>query len=51
MIPLAYVLIFPLGRGAMGLADSVILSTFVPFMRVMLRYLQLDRRALKTQTA
>lgn len=51
MIPLAYVLIFPLGRGAMGLADSIILGTFVPFMLVMLRYLQLDRRALKTQTA
>ena len=50
MIPLAYVLIFPLGRGAMGLADSVILGTFVPFMLVMLRYRQLDRRALKTQT-
>ena len=51
MIPLAYLLIFPLGRGAMGLADSVILGTFVPFMLVILRYLQLDRRALKTQTA
>ena len=51
MIPLAYLLIFPLGRGAMGLADSIILGTFVPFMLVILRYLQLDRRALKTQTA
>ena len=51
MIPLAYLFIFPLGRGAMGLADGVILGTFVPFILVMLRYRQLDRRALRAQTA
>jgi MATE family multidrug resistance protein len=45
MIPLAYIMIFPLGRGAMGLADGVILGTFVPFVLVMWRYRQLDRRA------
>lgn len=44
MIPLAYLFIFPLGRGAMGLADGVILGTFVPFILVILRYRQLDRR-------
>lgn len=49
MIPLAYIMIFPLGRGAMGLADGVILGTFVPFMLVMWRYRQLDRRALKQE--
>ena len=51
MIPLAYLFIFPLGRGAMGLADGVILGTFVPFILVMLRYRQLDRRVLRAQTA
>lgn len=51
MIPLAYLFIFPLGRGAMGLADGVILGTFVPFILVMLRYRQLDRRAFRAQTA
>ena len=51
MIPLAYLFIFPLGRGAMGLADGVILGTFVPFIMVMLRYRQLDRRVLRAQTA
>ena len=50
MIPLAYLFIFPLGRGAMGLADGVILGTFVPFVLVMLRYRYLDRRALQAQT-
>jgi len=45
MIPLAYVMIFPLGRGAMGLADGVILGTLVPFALVMLRYRALDRKA------
>ena len=45
MIPLAYWMIFPLGRGAMGLADGVILGTFVPFALVMWRYRQLDKRA------
>jgi MATE family multidrug resistance protein len=49
MIPLAYIMIFPLGRGAMGLADGVILGTLVPFVLVMWRYRQLDRRA-KLQT-
>jgi MATE family multidrug resistance protein len=49
MIPLAYIMIFPLGRGAMGLADGVILGTFVPFMLVMWRYRQLDQRALKQE--
>ncbi len=44
MIPLAYLFIFPLGRGAMGLADGVILGTFVPFILVILRYRYLDRR-------
>jgi hypothetical protein len=29
----------------MGLADGVILGTFVPFVLVMWRYRQLDRRA------
>lgn len=51
MIPLAYLFIFPLGRGAMGLADGVILGTFVPFILVMLRYRQLDRRVSRAQTA
>lgn len=51
MIPLAYLFIFPLGRGAMGLADGIILGTFVPFILVMLRYRQLDRRVLRAQTA
>ena len=50
MIPLAYFFIFPLGRGAMGLADGVILGTFVPFVLVMLRYRYLDRRALQART-
>jgi len=50
MIPLAYLFIFPLGRGAMGLADGVILGTFVPFVLVMLRYRYLDRRALQART-
>ena len=45
MIPLAYLFIFPLGRGAMGLADGVILGTLVPFALVMLRYRALDRKA------
>ena len=45
MIPLAYVMIFPIGRGAMGLADGVILGTLVPFALVMLRYRALDRKA------
>lgn len=51
MIPLAYLLIFSLGRGAMGLADSVIFGTFVPFMLVIWRYRQLDRRALGARSA
>ena len=50
MIPLAYFFIFPLGRGAMGLADGVIFGTFVPFVLVMLRYRYLDRRALQART-
>ena len=51
MIPLAYIAIFPLGRGAMGLADGVILGTFVPFAMVIWRYRQLDKRgALSLQT-
>ena len=51
MIPLAYVMIFPLGRGAMGLADGVILGTFVPFILVMLRYRWLDKRQLSAAQA
>ena len=45
MIPLAYLAIFTFERGAMGLADGVILGTFVPFAMVIWRYRQLDRRA------
>jgi MATE family multidrug resistance protein len=44
MIPLTYALIFPLGRGAMGLADGVVLGTFVPFTLMVLRYRWLDKR-------
>jgi len=51
MIPLAYIMIFPLGRGAMGLADGVILGTLVPFVMVIWRYRQLDRRGQLVPTA
>ena len=44
MIPLAYLAIFTFGRGAMGLADGVVLGTFVPFAMVIWRYWYLDRR-------
>ncbi len=44
MIPLTYVLIFPLGRGAMGLADGVVLGTLVPFALMLIRYRWLDRK-------
>ncbi len=44
MIPLTYALIFPLGRGALGLADGIVLGTFVPFALVIWRYRWLDKR-------
>jgi MATE family multidrug resistance protein len=45
MIPLTYALIFPLGRGALGLADGIVLGTFVPFALVIWRYRWLDKQA------
>jgi MATE family multidrug resistance protein len=44
MIPLTYALIFPLGRGALGLADGIVLGTFVPFALVIWRYHWLDKK-------
>ena len=49
MMPLAYGMIFWAGRGALGLADGVILGTFVPFALVIWRYRMLDRQELRLQ--
>jgi len=45
MIPVAYVSMFILGRGPMGLVDSIVLGALVPFTILFLRTRYLDRRA------
>lgn len=44
MMPLTYVAMFVFDRGAMGLVDGVVFSTFLPFMLVTLRFHYLDRK-------
>jgi hypothetical protein len=41
----AYVSMFILGRGPMGLVDSIVLGALVPFTILFLRTRYLDRRA------
>ena len=43
MLPISYVLMFPLGRGALGVIDAVYIGTVLPFVAMAWRYYSLDK--------
>ncbi len=45
MIPLTYMMIYTFERGALGLADGIVLGALIPFALVTWRYYWLDKRA------